>query len=83
MDKRVLSILACPVTYKGLSVARADVLRRLNEAIAGGSVANRDGRTLDAPLKEALQTDDGKLVYPVVNGIPVLLEGEAIAVETA
>jgi len=26
-------------------------------------------------------TDDGKLAYPVSNGIPVLLEGESISLE--
>ena len=26
-------------------------------------------------------TDDGKMLYPVANGIPVLLEGESISME--
>lgn len=83
MDKRLLTILRCPVTFKGLSVARPDTLRRVNEAIADGRLSNRDGVRLETPLDEALQTDDGKLVYPIVNGIPVLYEGEAILVESA
>ena len=82
MDKRLLTILCCPVTHKGLSVAKADALRKLNESISGGKARNRGGATLDAKLGEALITDDGKLLYPVVNGIPVLLEGEAINVES-
>ena len=28
-----------------------------------------------------LVTDDGKLLYPVRDGIPVLLEGESLALE--
>jgi len=32
-------------------------------------------------LAEALISDDGKVLYPVTNGIPVLLEGESINME--
>ena len=79
MDKRLLSILCCPVTHKGLSLARADILRSVNAAIEAGELVNRDGKTLREPLKEALVTDDGKTMYPIADGIPVLLEGEAVA----
>ena len=50
-------------------------------AIDAGKLSNRDGRVLDESLDEALLTDDGKVLYPVANGIPVLLEGEAINME--
>lgn len=83
MDKRLLTILRCPVTHKGLAIARSETLTRLNAAIEAGSVANRDGTVLSEPLGEALVTDDQKLVYPVANGIPVLLEGEAISLDQA
>jgi uncharacterized protein YbaR (Trm112 family) len=78
MDKRLLSILCCPVTHKGLSLARPDLLGKINAAIGEGKLTNRDGATLSEPLKEALVTDDGKLMYPVTDGIPVLLEGESV-----
>lgn len=78
MDKRLLAILRCPVTHKGLGIARSDVLDRVNAAIKAGSVANRDGNVLSNALDEALVTDDQKLIYPIANGIPVLLEGESI-----
>ncbi len=81
MDKKLLAILCCPVTHRQLSVAKADVVRRLNAAIADGQVSNRDGTVLTSALKEALITDDGKLLYPVDDGIPVLLEGESINAE--
>ncbi|MEE4162807.1 MAG: Trm112 family protein [Woeseiaceae bacterium] len=78
MQKNLLTILRCPVSHKGLAVMRADRLRQLNSAIAGGDVRNRDGQPVTDPLDEALVTDDGKLGYPVADGIPVLLEGAAI-----
>mgnify|MGYP001813784027 FL=1 len=81
MDKRLLTILRCPVTHKGLSVLKKDKLDKLNAAIAAGGVSTLDGTSLEAPLDEALITDDGKRLYPVNDGIPVLLEGESIQAE--
>lgn len=81
MDKRLLTILRCPVTHKGLAIAGGDTLARVNAAIAAGAVSNRDGTLLSEPLGEALVTDDEKLAYPVANGIPVLLEGESISLD--
>lgn len=78
MNKNLLTILRCPITHKGLSLMRVDALKSLNAAIEGGDVRNRDGHAVTEPLAEALVTDDGKLGYPITDGIPVLLEGEAI-----
>ncbi|MGI9232509.1 MAG: Trm112 family protein [Woeseiaceae bacterium] len=81
MDKRLLIILRCPVSHKGLSVLKKDKLERLNAAINAGDLMNHDGVKLAEPLGEALVTDDGKRVYPVADGIPVLLESESISME--
>jgi uncharacterized protein YbaR (Trm112 family) len=81
MDKKLLSILCCPVTRRQLLPAKTDLLERVNTAIETGAVSNRDGTVLGDALTEALVTDDGKLLYPVADGIPVLLEGESISAE--
>ena len=81
MDKKLLSILCCPVSHKRLLLARADLLASINAAIGAGELSNRDGIVLENSLKEALVTDDGKTMYPVDDGIPVLLEGEAVALD--
>ena len=81
MDKRLLSILRCPVSHKGLSVLKKDRLESLDAAIHAGELVNQEGVKLAEPLDEALVTDDGKRVYPVADGIPVLLEGESISME--
>ena len=78
MDKRLLSILCCPVTHKGLSLARPELLDKINAAISAGKLVNHDGTELSSSLAEALVTDDGKIMYPVNDGIPVLLESESV-----
>jgi len=81
MDKKLLSILCCPVTHKGLSLAQADLLKSVNAAIEAGALVNHDGATIAEKLTEALVTDDGKTLYPVNDGIPVLLEGESVMLD--
>lgn len=60
---------------------KKDKLQKINAAIGEGSLVNHEGTRLAEPLAEALVTDDGKRVYPVNDGIPVLLEGESISTE--
>ena len=43
MDKRLLNILRCPVTHKGLSVLKKDQLDKVNEAIRKGGLVSHDG----------------------------------------
>lgn len=81
MDKRLLTILRCPVSHKGLSVLKKDKLEKINAAIGEGGLVNHEGTQLAEPLAGALVTDDGKRVYPVADGIPVLLEDESISME--
>lgn len=81
MDKRLLSILCCPVTHKGLETAKSGLLFKVNSAITAGALESRDGQKLIGALKEALVTDDGKILYPINDGIPVLLEGESILLD--
>lgn len=81
MDKRLLTILRCPVSHKGLSVMKKDDLARINAAIDAGELVNHEGSKIANPIAEALVTDDGKLAYPVDEGIPVLLEDESISLE--
>lgn len=78
MDKRLLDIVCCPVTKLPLQLLDSERLTRLNLAITSGQLRNRAAAALPETLTEALVTRDGRLVYPVREGIPVLLEEESI-----
>ena len=78
IDTRLLEILCCPITRRPLRALDGQTLDKVNAAIATGRVRNHGGVTLNTALTQALVTTDGDLVYPVRDGIPVLLEEECI-----
>jgi len=78
VDGKLLEILCCPVTKTPLTRLPAEKLDFLNRAIASGRALRVDGSTVDTALEEALVTEDGKVIYPVENDIPVLLEDMGI-----
>jgi uncharacterized protein YbaR (Trm112 family) len=55
-----------------------DLLQRVNAAIAAGKVRNHGGVELNDALVGALVTTEGDLIYPLRNGVPILLEEECI-----
>ena len=78
MDKKLLDIICCPVTRLPLELLGSDRLSQLNQAISTGKVRNSAEAAVAAPLAEALITRDGHYVYPIHDGIPVLLEEQSI-----
>ena len=81
VDPKLLEILVCPITKVSVRMLGKQKLAALNRAIAEGGVKHMGGTAIDAPLKEALVTSDGRTVYSVDDGIPVMLEDLAIPTE--
>ncbi|PBC75225.1 Trm112 family protein [Fibrobacter intestinalis] len=79
MDSEMLSILCTPDTREPLEGASEELLLNVNEKIAQGTVKTAGGTLVSETLEEALVSKDGKKIYPVKNGIPILLADEAIA----
>ena len=79
MDSEMLSILCTPDTREPLEGASEELLLNVNEKIAQGTVKTAGGTLVSETLEEALVSKDGKKLYPVKNGIHILLADEAIA----
>ncbi len=78
MDRKLLDMLVCPITKLPLELLDGERLEQLNAAIAAGRVRNHRDQRLESSLPEALIRRDGHVVYPIIDGIPILLEEESI-----
>ena len=78
IDKDLLAILACPATHQPLAEARPDLLGRVNARITGGELRNVGGLGVSETIEGGLVRADGQLLYPVRDGIPVLLVEEGL-----
>lgn len=74
----LLDILCCPVSHEPLLPLSKNKLKKLNDAIASGDIQYVDGDKVESALTAALVTRDGKVVYPIEDGIPVLLPERGI-----
>jgi uncharacterized protein YbaR (Trm112 family) len=78
IDGKLLEILCCPVSKTPLTRLPASRLKTLNDAISAGAVQYVRGEAVEDPLREALITEDSKVIYPVIDEIPILLEERGI-----
>jgi uncharacterized protein YbaR (Trm112 family) len=74
----LLDILCCPVSHQPLRPLEKSRLKKLAEHVDAGEVRYTDHSTVEEKPAEALITRDDKVIYLVVEGIPVLLPDRGI-----
>jgi uncharacterized protein YbaR (Trm112 family) len=80
IDSELLKILCCPETHQPLAPADPALIQRLNEQIATGQLQNRGSQPVTRKCDGGLVRQDGQFLYPICQGIPVLLINEAIPI---
>ena len=78
MDKRLLDILCDPVSRTPLKMLSRTQLDVLNRAVRAGQLQTTTGNPVTAELAAGLISVDGKVMYRIDDGIPVLLADEAM-----
>lgn len=78
MSDAIIPFLRCPLTLEGLTRLPEGDLAALNDRARAGRLKHVSGARVEVAFDAALVTDDGALVYPVVDGIFVLLPGLAV-----
>jgi uncharacterized protein YbaR (Trm112 family) len=81
IDKDLLAILCCPETKQPVHLADESVVKKLNEAVAQGSLKNKGKKPVTEPLDGGLVRADNKILYPIRENIPVMLIEEGIPIE--
>lgn len=78
IDQELLSILVCPENKTPVALAESALVDAVNDAIKSGAVKNKAGETVAEPIDGGLVREDGKVLYPIRDEIPVMLIEEAI-----
>jgi uncharacterized protein len=65
VDEELLEILCCPLTRQPLGLADKDAL-------------NKASAKVGSPIVEGLLRQDGRMLYPLSNGIPLLTPEDGI-----
>jgi uncharacterized protein YbaR (Trm112 family) len=78
IDRHLLDILVCPDDHSPLEEADDALLAKVNQAIAQGRAKTKGGQVVSQPLAAGLGRRGKTVLYPIVDGIPVLLVEEAI-----
>ena len=81
ISQELLSILVCPESKEQVNLASDQILEKLNEAIAQGRLLKKSGQKADQSLSAGLLRIDNKVLYPIVEGIPVMLVEEGLVVD--
>jgi len=78
IDAELLDILVCPETRQAIRLADPELIARVNAAIEAGSMTNRSGERVRNNLEAGLIREDGKVLYAIRDGIPIMLVDEAL-----
>jgi uncharacterized protein YbaR (Trm112 family) len=81
ISEQLLAMLRCPETRTPLKLAASPLVATLNARVARRELKNRAGDILERPLDGGLLRQDGAVLYPIIDRIPVLLVDEAILLE--
>jgi uncharacterized protein YbaR (Trm112 family) len=78
VDRRLLDILCDPLAKTPLKLLSRSQLDALNSAIRENAIRTTDGRSVSDEMTSGLITIDGKVIYRIDDGIPILLADEGI-----
>jgi uncharacterized protein YbaR (Trm112 family) len=81
IDNDLLEILICPESRQPLAPASPELLARLNAEVDASRLRTRGGNTVEKHVEEGLLREDGKVLYVVDDGIPIMLVEESIEIE--
>jgi len=81
LNKELLEIVVCPETKQKLKIADQPVVDKLNKEIEEKSLKNKAGQVITEKIDGGLIREDGMIIYPIREQIPILLVEEGIELQ--
>lgn len=78
LNPALLEILVCPENKTPVKPADPEVVAILNQKISAQLLRNRAGALISETFEAGLVRADGKYLYPIRKGIPIMLIDEGI-----
>ena len=78
LSAELVNILACPETKEPVAIADASLIATINAAIQAGTLRNRGGQPITQHIESGLVRQDRQYLYPIRDGIPIMLIDEGI-----
>ena len=74
----ILATLCCPEDRSTLTLASESLITEINTVIRLGRLRNRAGQVVEHRIDGGLTRAARDVMYPIIEGIPVLVRDEAI-----
>jgi len=78
VNKHLQNILRCPIQKVGLREMTLREVQEVNRRIAMGDLFHFDGTLIGQKIESGFISEDGKLGYPIVEGVVILLASLAM-----
>jgi uncharacterized protein YbaR (Trm112 family) len=78
ISDKIIEILVCPESQQSLALAPDSVIQELNQKVALRLLHTVNKELVAEELSAGLIRKDGSVIYPIKQGIPVLLIEEGI-----
>ncbi|HEX4149311.1 MAG TPA: hypothetical protein VHY20_10000, partial [Pirellulales bacterium] len=78
ISPQLLAMLLCPAMRTPLELADDKLVQAINQRIARREIRNQAGEVAETRLDGGLLRSDLQGLYPIVDGIPILLVDEFI-----
>ena len=81
VNPELIEILACPDSKQPVRIADTQLVEVLNKRIAKGTLKNKAGEVVQEKMEAGLIREDEKILYRIVDDIPVMLIEEGIPLD--
>ena len=76
----LIRILRCPETRRPVALAPQPTIDALNARVREGTLRDVGGEPVERPIEAGLMREDGRVLYPVIDGIPRMLVERGIPI---